>query len=254
MSKVGEDDVDTGLKGKTALITGASRNMGRVAALMFAREGANLALCTSARMQELNRVADAARALGVTVVAEKCDVTDAAAVAAFVNSTREELGGVDIAVNIAGYRAESKFLQMGIEEWTRNIEVNLSGPFHVCRSVIPLMIEHRWGRIINISGVTPYVGGPAQKAMVKLGVVGFTRGLALEFAAHNITANCIGPGAIQRTEIDAGEEDKPLHSKQPGARKGTAEEVVSLMLYLASEYAGFITGQCYLVNGGRHFQ
>ena len=97
--------MDTGLKGKTALITGASRNMGRVAALAFAGEGANLAICTSARMKELNEVAESARALGVQVVAEKCDVTDSAAVAAFVKKTRDRLGGVDVAVNIAGFRA-----------------------------------------------------------------------------------------------------------------------------------------------------
>ena len=246
--------MDTGLKGKTVLITGASRNMGRVATMMFAREGANLALCTSTKMDELNRVAEQARALGVTVVAERCDVTDGDAVAEFVNVARTKLGGVDVAVNIAGNRAEDKFLDQSVESWHRNIAVNLTGPFHICRNVIPGMIERRWGRIINISGVSPYIGGPAAKAMVKLGIVGFTRGLAHEFAQHNITANCIGPGAIARTDLDPGETDKPLHATKPGSRKGRAEEPVSLMLYLASDYAGFINGQCYLVNGGVYFQ
>ncbi len=244
--------MDTGLKGKTALITGASRNMGRVAALAFAREGANLAICTSAKMNELNEVAEAARALGVSVVAEKCDVTDSAAVAAFVKKTRDRLGGVDVAINIAGFRAESRFLEGGFEEWTRNIEVNLNGPYHVCRNVIPLMVERRWGRIINISGVSPFLGGGAAKAMVKLGIVGFTRGIAREFAPHNITANCIGPGNIGR-ERDAHESEKELRPAQPIRRKGRPEEVTALMLHLASENAGYITGQCYLVNGGEYF-
>lgn len=123
-----------------------------------------------------------------------------------------------------------------------------------CGFRIPLMIERRWGRIINISGVSPYVSGPAAKTMVKLGIVGFTRGLAHEFAQHNITANCIGPGAIARTDLDPGETDKSLHSTKPGSRKGKAEEPVSLMLYLASRHAGFINGQCYLVIGGVYFQ
>lgn len=246
--------MDTGLKGKTALITGASRNMGRVAALAFAGEGANLAICTSTRMKELNAVAAAARALGVKVVAEKCDVTDAAAVAAFVTKTRGELGRVDVAVNLAGFRAESKFLEGSFEEWTRAIDVNLTGPFHVCRNVIPLMIERGWGRIINLSGVSPYFGGGATKAMVKLGIVGFTRGLAREFAPHNITANCVGPGTIGRSERDAHESEKEVRSMQPIRRKGRPEEVTSLMLHLASENAGYITGQCYLVNGGAYFQ
>ena len=245
--------MDTGLKGKAVLITGASRNLGRVAALAFAGEGANLALCTSRRMKELNAVADQAQSLGASVVAAQCDVTDGAAVAAFVRKAREKLGSVDVAVNIAGYRNEATFLEGSIEEWTRNIDVNLTGPFNVCRNVIPLMIERRWGRIINLSGVAPYLGGGAAKAMVKLGVVGFTRGLAREFAEHNITANCIGPGTIGRGERDAHESERELRPWQPIRRKGRPEEVTALMLHLASENAGYITGQCYLVNGGAYF-
>ncbi len=244
--------MDTGIKGKIVLITGASRNMGRVAALAFAGEGANLAICTSTKMKELNQVADEARALGVTVVAEKCDITDSAAVSAFVKKTRDKLGGIDVAVNLAGYRSERKFLEESFEAWTRNIEVNLNGPFHICRHVIPVMIERRWGRIINISGVAPFIGGGAAKGMVKLGIVGFTRGIAREFAEHNITANCIGPGYIDRA-YDERENRKSLNPMQPIRRAGRPEEVTSLMLHLASESAGYITGQCYLVNGGSYF-
>jgi NAD(P)-dependent dehydrogenase (short-subunit alcohol dehydrogenase family) len=246
--------MDIGLKGRTVLITGASRNLGSAAALAFAGEGANLAICTSAKMKELNQVADDARKLGVKVVAEKCDVTDGAAVAAFVKKTRDQLGGVDVAVNIAGFRAESPFLEATWEEWAHAIDVNLSGPFHVCRNVLPLMIERKWGRIINISGVSPYTGGGATKAMVKLGIVGFTRGLAREFAPHNITANCIGPGTIGRAEKDERESEKSVKSTQPIQRKGRPEEVTSIMLHLASAQAGYTTGQCYLVNGGMYFQ
>ena len=246
--------MDIGLKGRTVLITGASRNLGSAAALAFAGEGANLAICTSAKMKELNQVADDARKLGVKVVAEKCDVTDGAAVAAFVKKTRDQLGGVDVAVNIAGFRAESPFLEATWEEWAHAIDVNLSGPFHVCRNVLPLMIERKWGRIINISGVSPYTGGGATKAMVKLGIVGFTRGLAREFAPHNITANCIGPGTIGRAEKDERESEKSVKTTQPIQRKGRPEEVTSIMLHLASAQAGYTTGQCYLVNGGMYFQ
>jgi NAD(P)-dependent dehydrogenase (short-subunit alcohol dehydrogenase family) len=246
--------VDTGLKGKTALIAGASRNMGRYAALALAGEGANLAICTSARMKELNEVAAAARALGVKVVAEKCDVTDDAAVKAFVDQARGELGGVDIAVNVAGYRAESPLLKVSFEEWNRNIAVNLTGPFNVCRNVIPLMMERRWGRIINFSGIAPYLGAFPAKAMVKLGIVGLTRGIAREFAEFGITANCVGAGTIGRGERDEGESVKALRPDQPIRRKGRPEEVTSLVVHLASENAGYITGQCYLVNGGMYFQ
>ena len=244
--------MDTGLKGKTVLIAGASRNMGRIAALAFAGEGANLAICTSTRMNDLNAVADAARALGVKVVAERCDVTDEASVERFVAAAHKAFGGIDVAVNLAGNRHEEKFLEQTLDQWHKNIAVNLTGPFLVCRHVIPLMMKQKHGRIINVSGISPYIGGPAAKAMVKLGIVGFTRGLAREFGPYNITANCVGPGGIERTDLDPGEKNKP--ARGPIARNGSAEEAVSLMIYLASEQAAFITGQCVLVNGGRHFQ
>jgi 3-oxoacyl-[acyl-carrier protein] reductase len=246
--------VETGLKGKTALVAGASRNMGRHAALALAAEGVNLAICTSSRMKELGEVADAARGLGVRVLAGRCDITDNAAVEAFVAKARAEFGGVDIAVSVAGYRAESPFLQCGFEEWSRAIAVNLTGPYHVCRHVIPLMMERRWGRIINFSGIAPYLGAGAAKAMVKLGIVGFTRGIAREFADYGITANCIGAGTIGRGERDDHESVKEVRPGQPIRRAGRPEEVTSLLVHLASENAGYITGQCYLVNGGMYFQ
>jgi 3-oxoacyl-[acyl-carrier protein] reductase len=244
--------MDTGLKGKTVLVTGASRNMGRRSALAFAQEGANLAICTSQKVRELESVAEEARALGVSVVAQQCDVTDAAAVSRFVSATREALGTVHVALNLAGYRAERPLLEETFDAWSRTIAVNLTGPFHVCRAVLPLMKAQRWGRIINVSGVAPFMGFGAAKSMVKLGIVGFTRGVAREFAEHNITANCVGPGAIARDR----DEREPGHigSNPPMGRKGTPEEAISILLYLASEHAGFITGQCYLMNGGAYFQ
>jgi 3-oxoacyl-[acyl-carrier protein] reductase len=244
--------MDTGLKGRTVLITGASRNMGRRAALAFAREGANLAICTSQKMRELEDVAGEARALGVSVVAEQCDVTDPAAVSRFVSAARNALGTVHVAVNLAGYRAEAPLLEETLEVWSRTIAVNLTGPFHICRAVLPLMKAQRWGRIINVSGIAPYIGFGAAKAMVKLGIVGFTRGVAREFGEHNITANCVGPGQIARDEENRA--DRLLNNRSPMGRKGTPEEAVSILLYLASEQAGFINGQCYLMNGGMYFQ
>ncbi len=244
--------METGLKGKTVLITGASRNIGRLAALAFAREGANLALCTSAKTTELARVADEARAAGAKVVTERCDVADSAAVARFVAKTRNELGSVHVAINNAVYRAEGDFLGVTDEAWERNFAVNLGGPRNVCRAVIPLMIDQHWGRIINFSGIDPFLGLSAAKAAAKLGIVGFTRGLAREFAPHDITANCISPGTIE-VERDAFQAPKPLRPAQPIRRFGKPEEVVSLMLYLASENAAYITGQCYQVNGGLYF-
>ena len=246
--------MDTGLKGKTVLITGASRNMGRLAAIAFARERANLAICTSAKMTQLNEVAAECRALGAQVVAAQCDVADGVAVSAFVEKVCGELGTVHIALNNAVYRVDTApFLEVTDEAWEKSFHVNLGGPRNVCRAVLPLMMKQRWGRIINFSGIDPLLGGSVTKGMAKLGIVGFTRGLAREFAEHEITANCIAPGTID-VERNADLKPKVLRPMQPIRRMGTAQEVVSLMLYLASEDAGFITGQNYLVNGGMYFQ
>lgn len=247
--------MDTGLKGKTVLITGASRNVGRVAAASFAREGANLALCTSTKMEGLEETARLARALGAEVLTQKCDITDPAQVASFVEAARQKFGGVDVAVNNAVYRAEAKgkgFLEQSFEMWQRNIEVNINGPYHICRNVLPLMKKKGWGRIVNFSGIAPFLGQGAAKAMVKVGIIGFTRGLATEFAPFGITANCIGPGTIA-TERETSLPEKELRDSQPVRRHGKPEEIAELAVYLASEQAAFITGQCYLVNGGLYY-
>jgi NAD(P)-dependent dehydrogenase (short-subunit alcohol dehydrogenase family) len=245
--------MDTGLKGKTVLVTGASRNMGRLCALMFAREGANLAICTSTRVDDLNRVAEECRALGVGALAEQCDITDPGAVNRFVQHAHDKFKSVDVVISLAGYRCEGNLLDIDFETFNRTIAVNLAGPFHLARAVIPGMKDRRWGRIINIAGISPYLGSDAPKAMVKLGIVGFTRGLAREFGPYNITANCMGPGVIERPR-EPGVREKPLRSTQPIPRKGTPEEALSVVVYLASEQASFVTGQCYLVNGGVYMQ
>lgn len=245
--------MDTGLKGKTVLITGASRNIGADAAIAFAREGANLAICTSSKIERLNDVAKQARELGAKVVAEQVDVADGNAVQRFVNKTVKELGTVHVAINNAVDRgAEGGFLAVSDEAWESSFRVNLGGPRNICRNVLPLMIKQKWGRIINFSGVDPFIGGSVTKGMAKLGIIGFTRGLAREFGEHDITANCIGPGTIE-VERDAFQKAKGLKPQQPIRRLGKPREVVSLMVYLASEDAGYITGQAYLANGGLYF-
>jgi len=245
--------METGLKGKTVLITGASRNMGRLAAVAFARERANVAICTSSKMKELNEVAAECRALGAKVVAEQCDVADAASVNAFVDKVRAGLGTVHVVLNNAVHRVDNTgFLDVPDEAWEKSIRVNLGGPRNICRAVLPMMVKQRWGRIINFSGIDPFLGASVTKGMAKLGIVGFTRGLAREFAEHEITANTIGPGTID-VERDPSQRSRSLRPTQPIRRMGKPQEVVSLMLYLASEDAGFITGQTYLVNGGMYF-
>ena len=240
-----EKRLKTGLEGKTVMISGASRNIGKQTAILMAEEGANLVLCTQKSIEPLQETAHELEELGANVIAELCDVTNQDQVNKFV------------LINNAVFRSQHAVLETIDEEWDRNIEVNLTGPFKTTRAVLPHMIKNNWGRIINYSGIAPYLGAGAAKAMVKLGIVGYTRGLAREVGKNNITANCIGPGSID-VERDAGLGDVGTRIHEtlgiPAGRQGTPEEIASLAVYLSSELAGYITGQCYLANGGAYFQ
>ena len=208
--------MNTGLAGRTVMITGAARNIGRETALAFAREGANLALCTRQSTERLTETAAQIRELGAQVLTAQCDVSQDESVKAFVAATLEEFGRVDVAINNAVRRNEGSLLEQSLGDWEQNIAVNLTGPFLISRAVVPSMIEHGFGRIINFSGIAPYLGiGPA-KSMAKLGIVGFTRGLATEVAEHAITANCIGPGQID-VEREHGSMTNPCARTSPFA-------------------------------------
>lgn len=244
----------TGLEGRTVLITGAGRNIGRRMAVLFAEEGANLAICTSRNMDGLDATAGEAEKAGARVVAQQVDVTDPEAVDNFVRRAHDTFGRIDVVVNNAVYRSEGDLLEEPVESWMRNIAVNLHGPYYMCKAAIPHMIARKWGRVVNFSGIAPFLGSYPGKSMVKLGIVGFTRGLAKQYGQHNITANCIGPGHIEVERDDFQDPNKGVFTHQAVRRSGNPDEVAGLALYLASEYGGYVTGQCYLVNGGAYFQ
>jgi 3-oxoacyl-[acyl-carrier protein] reductase len=246
--------VKTGLEGRAVLITGAGRNIGRRMAVLFAEEGANLAICTSRNMDGLDETAAEAEKAGAKVMAQQVDVTDPAAVERFVKSAHDKFGRIDVVVNNAVYRSEGDLLEEPVESWMRNIAVNLHGPYYMCKAAIPHMIEAKWGRVVNFSGIAPFLGSYPGKSMVKLGIVGFTRGLAKQYGEHGITANCIGPGHIEVERDDFQDKSKGVFAHQPVRRSGDPDEVASLAIYLASEKGGYVTGQCYLVNGGAYFQ
>ena len=249
--------MDTGLAGKVVLITGAGRNIGRATAVMFAKEGARLLLTTRRSAQLLDETAQACVAEGAEVRTDLCDVADEAQVESTVRTAQAAFGGVDVLVNNATFRVQAPFLETTSEDWRRSMAVNLDGPFHTCQAVLPGMVERGWGRIVNYSGVSAYTGGGATKSAAKLGVVGFTRGLAKEFGRHHITVNCIAPGSIE-VERDPGlEREADLAGRVddtiPIPRFGHPDEIAALVVYLASGHAGYITGQCFQVNGGASF-
>jgi NAD(P)-dependent dehydrogenase (short-subunit alcohol dehydrogenase family) len=248
--------METGLDGKVVLITGAGRNIGRATALMFAEEGARLLLSTRHSGGQLDETAEACKAAGAEVSTVLCDVGDREQVTEMIKVADDVFGGVDVLVNNATSRVQGSFLKTSPEQWRTTMAVNLDGPFHTSQAIIPGMMERGWGRIINYSGVSPFQGGSPAKAAAKMGIIGFTRGIANEFGRYGITANCIAPGQIQ-VERDPGmerESDLTGEVQAPIPRFGTPEEIAALVIYLSSKHADYITGQCFAVNGGAIFQ
>ena len=233
--------MDFGLQGKTVLITGATRNHGRASALAFAEEGSNLLLCTRQSMDLLEETAQMVSGSGVKVVTAQCDVTDEEQVNSLIQKGLSEFGHVDVVVNNAA--------------WRHAVGVNVHAPFLMCRAVIPSMVNNRWGRIINYSGIAPFRGASGQGTL-KLACEGLTRAIATEYGKYNITANCIGPGSIDVTRTQ-GQENHPgaggIELDNPVPRQGTVEECSAVVVFLASDGARYITGQTYLVNGGAHY-
>lgn len=250
--------MDMGLGGKVVLITGAGRNIGRATALLFAQEGAKLVLSTRRSKDQLDATAAACRAAGAEVTPLLCDVADEDQVGTMVASAERAYGAVDVLVNNATQRLEGSFLQQSPDDWRATIAVNLDGPFYTSRAVLPGMIDRGWGRIINYSGGSAFRGGGASKAAVKLGIVGFTRGLAREFGGYGITVNAIAPGTIA-VERDPGLEREAdlrgaVDPRVPIPRFGRPDEVAALVVYIASKHAEYITGHCFHINGGEYFQ
>lgn len=247
--------MDTGLEGKVVLITGATRNHGRASALAFAKEGANLLLCTRQSMELLEETAQMTSPMGVRVVTGRCDVTDEDQVSSFVHMGLSEFGRIDVVVNNAGWRAREQLLDITQEVWEAALAVNLHAPFLMCKAVLPGMVQQHWGRIINYSGIAPFRGASGQGTL-KMANEGLTRAIAREYGKYNITANCIGPGSIA-VERTPGQETRDSGETRavdtPVPRQGTVEECSATVVFLASQQASYITGQTYLVNGGAYF-
>lgn len=242
------------LEGKVALVTGASRGIGRAVALELARAGAEVAVNYAASEGPAQEVVREIEALGRRALAVKFDVADHEAVARGVKEVEEAFGRIDILVNNAGITRDGVCMRLKEEDWERVLSVNLKGAFLVTRAALPGMLKRRWGRIVNISSVVAFSGNPGQTnyAASKAGLVGFSRSLALEVASRGITVNVVAPGFIE-TDMTAALPEKAreaLLSRVPLGRPGTPEEVAYAVVFLASEKAAYITGTVLHVNGG----
>jgi len=242
------------LEGKAALVTGASRGIGREIALELARQGANVAVNFSGSEAKANEVVDEIKALGREAFAVKCNVSNAEEVAAMVKGTIDTFGKLDILVNNAGITRDNLLMRMKEEEWDDVININLKGVFLCTKAVTRQMMKQRVGRIINIASIVGVSGNPGQANYVaaKAGVIGLTKTTAKELASRNITVNAIAPGFITTDMTDKlPEEVKADMLKQiPLARLGEPKDIAKMTAFLASDDSAYMTGQTLHIDGG----
>lgn len=250
------------LRGRIALVTGASRNIGRAIALAFAAEGADLVLNTRVNREELEAVAEECRKAGVRVVTALGDVADAAAVQAMVARGLAELGAIDVLVSNAAIRPHRSLTETTLEEWHRVLGVNLHSTFYLAQAVVPAMKERRRGSIIALGGLSSVTGRPNTAAVTtaKTGLLGLIRALAAELGPFGIRANMVMPGYIdtERRYADWYPEFKqtppgsPEQLKQiPLGRLGRPEDIADACVFLASDASAYVTGDTIRVMGGR---
>lgn len=242
------------LDGKIALVTGASRGIGRAVAIALAKEGAAVAINYAGNAKAAEEVKEIIEQMGGRAITIQADISDEKAAADMVAQTLAELGGLDILVNNAGITRDNLFIRMKADEWNAVINTNLTGLFNCSQPAAKYMMKKRTGRIINMSSVSGIMGnmGQVNYSAAKAGVIGFTKSLARETAARGITVNAVAPGFIA-TDMTAAMPEKAQEkvlTMIPMGKMGQPEDIANAVLFLASEKASYITGQVISVNGG----
>ncbi len=243
------------LKDKVALITGASRGIGRATALMFARAGCDVLINFNVREDAAEGVASEARKLGVNAKTYQADVSQKAQVENMIEYAAAEFGKIDILVNNAGVWKHAAIHEMTEEKLRETMELNLNGVFYITAAAARRMIEQKSGNIINVSSTAGQRGEPfhAHYAASKGALISLTKSLAAELAVHNIRVNCVAPGWVD-TDMShgslVGEEREAILDKIPMGRAGTAEEIAGAVLFLASDLSSYVNGEILNVNGG----
>ncbi|MBB3867925.1 3-oxoacyl-[acyl-carrier-protein] reductase [Parageobacillus toebii NBRC 107807] len=242
------------LQGKVALVTGASRGIGRAIALELARQGAKVAVNYAGNEAKANEVVEEIKNMGGEAFAIQADVSNAEAVDQMVKAVLERFERIDILVNNAGITRDNLLMRMKEEEWDDVMNINLKGVFNCTKAVTRPMMKQRYGRIVNIASIVGVSGNPGQANYVaaKAGVIGLTKTAARELASRNITVNAVAPGFITTDMTDRlSEELKEEMLKQiPLARFGEPEDVAKVVSFLVSDAASYMTGQTLHVDGG----
>ena len=242
------------MKGKTALVTGASRGIGRAIAIRLASEGARVAINFSSNLTKAEEVKQLIEDNGGEAMLVQCDVSDFAAVEAMIKQIVDAWGTLDVLVNNAGITRDALLMRMKPEDFEAVINTNLKGVFNCTKIVSRLMIKQRGGSIVNMSSVVALDGNAGQTnyAAAKAGIIGFTKSAARELAPRGITVNAIAPGFIDTDMTSAIPEDikSTMVEKIPLGRVGTADDIANAVAFLVSEQANYITGQVLVVAGG----
>jgi 3-oxoacyl-[acyl-carrier protein] reductase len=240
---------------KIALVTGAARGIGRAIALDLAVHGADIAVNYRSRQDAAEEVAEKIRRMGKQVLLVKADVANEMQVKAMVDRVIEEFGVIDILVNNAALHRGGRVQSIAVEDWDLVMNAALKGAFHCCRHIVPMMVEQRWGRIINISSIAGVRGSPGDTAYgsAKAGLIGFTKSLAREVAKKGITANVVVPGFL-KTDMTASlfnteEKLKAELERIPLGRPGEPQEIADVVSFLAFK-GSYITGAVIMVDGG----
>ena len=240
--------------GKTAVVTGGSRGLGRAVCLELAAGGANVVLCYAGNEAAAKETAAACEALGATALAVRCDVADSAQVKALMDTAVQTFGRIDILVNNAGITRDGLLMMMKETDFDDVINTNLKGAFLCMKAVARQMMKQRYGRIVNLSSVVGLRGnaGQVNYAASKAGVIGMTKSLAKELASRGVTVNAVAPGFMETDMTAAMPEAAKAATLAaiPMGRMGAAEDVAKTVAFLASEEAGYITGQVLAVDGG----
>jgi 3-oxoacyl-[acyl-carrier protein] reductase len=242
--------VNIDLGGRTALVTGSTRGIGRAIADTLAGAGARVAIVG----RDAGRAEDVARTVGRGAAGFACDVADIASMTALVDNVEKAFGQIDILVNNAGLTRDNILFRLKDDDWDAVLDANLRGAFVAIRAASRGMMKRRWGRIINIASVVGIIGnkGQANYAASKAGLIGLTKSVAKELASRNILINAVAPGFIE-TDMTAAmtpEARETLSEQIPLERLGTPNDVAAVVAFLASDLASYITGQVLVVDGG----